>query len=316
MTHHQPIDQKLLAFLRCPQSAEPLQIEGDMLVSSSGRHRYPITESGIPLFAGEYWTEEAALQGEHYDRVAKDYTENLTYRHTRAYMQVLDDLLMDAIAEENLGHIAEICCGSGEAFLLLRGRIAGGIGVDVSQAMLEVGRADVPDEDVYFIQGDAVKLPIEDGVLDNVIMLGGIHHVNDRDGLFSEIKRILKPGGKFYWREPVSDLFLWRWLRFVIYKLSPNLDFDTERPLRYKETRQQLERSGLQLKQWQTAGFIGFMLFMNSDVLIFNRLFHHVPGIERITRFFATLDKWIIKLPGMKKFGLQVVGYAVKPEKD
>jgi SAM-dependent methyltransferase len=143
-------------------------------------------------------------------------------------------------------------------------------------------------------------------------MLGGIHHVNDRRRLFAEIARILKPGGRFYFREPVSDFFLWRWIRAVVYRLSPILDHDTERPLLYRETVPLLADCGLACRVWRTHGFLGFCLFMNSDVLFFNRLFRFIPGIRRVTRFFAGLDDWTLRLPLMGRAGLQVVGAAVK----
>jgi SAM-dependent methyltransferase len=208
--------------------------------------------------------------------------------------------------------MAGICCGRGEAFMLLQDRIHFGIRVDVAQEMLEIGRTTIPAAHCKFVQGDATRLPLGDAAFDNVVILGGIHHVNDRQRLFSEVHRILKPGGKFYWREPVSDLFLWRWLRRVIYSLSPKLDADTERPLRYAETKQHLEQAGFRLLQWNTHGFVGFMLFMNTDVLVFNRLFRFIPGIRAITRWFARFDDRITRLPGMKHFGLQVIGAAMK----
>lgn len=308
------IQDRLQNILRCPQSGQKLHFEGNELISENGEYRYPITPTGIPLFVGEYWTKQATLQQEHYDHIAEEYTQNLTYAHTQEYFKVLDDALFDVIKDKHLINVAEICCGRGDAFLLLQDHIEFGVGVDVSQVMLEFGRKSINAEKFQFVQADATHLPIDDAIFDNVFMLGGIHHVNDRQKLFSEVYRILKPGGKFYWREPVSDLFLWRWLRLLVYKLSPTLDFDTERPLRYKETKKVLEESGFILEKWTTKGFLGFILFMNSDVLVFNRLFRHIPGIRRITRWAAKFDDFIIQLPGMKKFGLQVIGYASKPD--
>jgi hypothetical protein len=52
---------------------------------------------------------------------------------------------------------------------------------------------------------------------------------------------------------------------------------------------------------------------MNSDVLVFNRLFRFVPGIRAITRFAAWLDDWTLRLPGMSRAGLQVIGVAARP---
>jgi hypothetical protein len=74
-----------------------------------------------------------------------------------------------------------------------------------------------------------------------------------------------------------------------------------------------LADSGLECRVWRTHGFLGFCLFMNSDVLVFNRLFRFIPGIRGITRLFAWLDGWTLRLPLMARAGLQVVGVAVKP---
>ena len=52
---------------------------------------------------------------------------------------------------------------------------------------------------------------------------------------------------------------------------------------------------------------------MNSDVLIFNRLFRFIPGIRGITRAFTRIDDWITSRPGWTRRGLQVVGVAEKP---
>jgi SAM-dependent methyltransferase len=184
------------------------------------------------------------------------------------------------------------------------------IGVDVSSGLLEVARRDLPGERFIFVQGDATMLPLKDGVADNVIMLGGIHHVPDRVGLFKQIRRILKPGGNFYFREPVDDFVLWRAIRKVVYRISSALDHTTERPLRRGETENAFAQAGLDLQVWRTYGFFGFCLFMNSDVLVFNRLFRHVAGIRTITRAACRVDHWTTSLPGLRHAGLQVIGVA------
>jgi ubiquinone/menaquinone biosynthesis C-methylase UbiE len=307
------ITSEHLAKLRCPETGQSLLQECDSLVTRDGGRCYPISENGIPQITVENLPEEAHIQQVHYDRVAPQYLENYTYPHTQEYTEYLDRAVLAQMNVSNLGDIAEICCGRGESFLLLEQRVKTGIGVDISMAMLDAARQALPDGKYLFVQGNATQLPLQDEQFDNVIMFGGIHHVNDRRMLFGHVYRILKPGGRFYWREPVSDFFLWRLLRAFIYHLSPALDEGTERPLLYHETVTVLEQVGFQVKSWQTYGFIGFCLLMNSDVLVFNRLFRYIPYIRTITRWFARLDSFVIGLPGMKRRGLQVVGIAQKP---
>lgn len=302
--------------LRCPVSGEGLQLRGEELVSESGANRYRVGPRGIPLFAEEFCSEAGRAQQEHYDKVAAAYLENLTYPHTDEYMAYLDRVflrVLELAPDGSLGESAEICCGRGEAFVLLRDRMTTGVGVDISTSMLEAAVDDFTESRFSFVQGDATMLPIEDEQFDNVFMFGGIHHVSNREKLFSEIARVLRPGGCFYWREPVSDFFLWRWIRAVVYKLAPALDAETERPLLFSETEPPLRKAGLELEAWDTYGFLGFCFFMNSDVLVFNRLFRYLPGIRALTRLVTKVDDLTVKLPGLKRAGLQVVGRARKP---
>jgi SAM-dependent methyltransferase len=300
--------------LRCPETGGRLVREGSVLRTEDSARSYRLNSLGVPLFAEAFLSSDAARQRDHYDRIAAAYVEHLDYPHTEVYTDYLDRALYDAIGIRNLGVTAELCCGRGEALRLLADRIHKGIGVDISEEMLNAAIHEGVRDAWTLVQGDATKVPLANESVDSVVMLGGIHHVNDRDSLFREIARILKPGGRFYWREPVSDFLLWRGLRGLIYRLSPALDHETERPLRYVETKPPLDDAGLTLEHWKTYGYAGFCLFMNSDVLVFNRAFRYLPGIRALTRFSVWVDDLLARTPGMRMRGLQVVGVASKKE--
>lgn len=302
-----------LDLLRCPTTGEPVGLQGDTLVAADGAHLYPIDDAGIAQFAKTPESSDAQTQQAHYDRVAETYITNLSYPHTKEYTAYLDRALLTQLPAAGLGDIAEICCGRGEAVELVAGRFKRAVGIDISLNMLRAARKAHHAPNLAFIQGDATRLPLADNAFDSVFMLGGIHHVNDRAALFREVARILKPGGRFYFREPVSDFWPWLLLRAVIYRLSPALDHATERPLRYQETEPYLTQAALRLTSWRTYGFFGFCLLMNSDVLVFNRLFRFVPGIRGITRAFTRFDDWITSRRNWTRRGLQVVGVAEKP---
>jgi ubiquinone/menaquinone biosynthesis C-methylase UbiE len=270
----------------------------------------PITESGIPLFAQSLLTKEASQQQQHYDRIAEAYVTNLSYPHTQEYMAYLDDVLLERIGAGDLGTVAELCCGHGEALFLPGLNMSRYVGIDVSRNMLEKGLSAAGARRACFVQGDATKVPLRTASIDTVLMLGGVHHVPDRVALFSEISRILKPGGRFVFREPVSDFFVWRAIRWVVYRISPMLDHATESPLEHGETLSALTRASLELQHYRTCGFLGFCFFMNSDVLVFNRLFRFLPGIRQLTRFSTKVDEALLGLPGLSRAGLQVVGEA------
>jgi SAM-dependent methyltransferase len=296
--------------LRCPASGERLVQDGDELTTPSGKQRYALHAGVIPLLADELLSDAARRQREHYDALAPLYLANLRAPHTQAYTAYLDGILLEALGPGPLGDVAEICCGQADALALVRERVREGVGVDVSPVMLEAAAARLPE--MTFVQGDATRLPLEGASFDCVVMSGGVHHVRDRRGLFREVARVLRPGGCFVFREPLDDLALWRWLRKGIYRLSPALDAETERPLRWRETAPPLCEAGLELEAWRPCGLLGFCIFMNGDVLVVNRVFGRVPGVAAVVRASARLDERLLRLPGVGRAGLQVVARARK----
>lgn len=305
-------DPDVVRLLRDPVDGAPLALVDGALQSAGGR-RYALAGSRIACLLGPDVSEAGEIQRLHYDRVHAQYVTNLGYPHTQEYTRYLDRAFLDLIGDTDLGTSVDLCCGDARAIDLLGARAARLVAVDVSLKMLENAMAANPAAtNVSFVQGDATAVPLADGVADSVVMLGGIHHVPDRARLFSEVARILKPGGIFLWREPVDDFLPWRLIRRVVYRVSDALDADTERPLRRAEIEPLLEGIGLRLKRWRTAGFFGFCLFMNSDVLVFNRAFRFLPGIRAITRASTVLDDAVLALPGMAGAGLIAVGRAEK----
>ena len=307
------IKPDIINILRCPQHHKPLEKRNGHLVCSICEHPIILSKNGIPLFAQEFCSSDAKKQQVHYDRVSEAYVTNLTYPHTAEYSAYLDRLLFSQMSTHDLGLTLEVCCGTGEGLYLLHDRIQCGIGIDVSLNMLEIAALKHQNHsNMVFLQGDATVLPISDRVFDTVIIRGGIHHVNDRSALFSEIFRVLKPGGYFYFIEPCNDFPLWRALRFVIYRLSPSLESSTERPLRIEETVPVLKDSGFHVESYNTHGFLGFCLLMNSDILLFNKIFRFIPGIRAFTRWMAAFDEVVTSFPLFRRIGLQVIGKARK----
>ena len=52
-----------------------------------------------------------------------------------------------------------------------------------------------------------LRTPLKDNSVDTVVVLGGIHHLNDRLKFFSEISRILKPKGCFFGESQLTTSF-------------------------------------------------------------------------------------------------------------
>jgi ubiquinone/menaquinone biosynthesis C-methylase UbiE len=75
------------------------------------------------------------------------------------------------------------------------------LAIDLSPAMAQVACANVRElglEDRVHVQmGSAYTLPLRDGVVDLVICLNTLHHLEDPIPFFNECARVLKKGGKF-----------------------------------------------------------------------------------------------------------------------
>ena len=101
-------------------------------------------------------------------------------------------------------HILDVGCGTG-ANLELLGKYGKAEGVDVSLAALDFCRARGL---ANVRQGEAEKLPYEDGSFDLVTALDVVEHLDDDVAGLREMRRVLRPGGRALLFVP-AFMFLW-----------------------------------------------------------------------------------------------------------
>lgn len=105
--------------------------------------------------------------------------------------------------------VVDVGCGAGTDLLLAasaagpRGRA---IGVDMTASMLrkaEAAAAEAGLTHVELRQGDALELPVASGSVDVVLSNGVLNLAPDKRRAFSEVFRILRPGGRFLYADIV-----------------------------------------------------------------------------------------------------------------
>ena len=74
------------------------------------------------------------------------------------------------------------------------------IGMDISEKMLDVGKAKVAkqkkEDQIELRMGDAANLPFENDTFDAITVAFGVRNFEDLDKGLSEISHVLKPGGQ------------------------------------------------------------------------------------------------------------------------
>jgi ubiquinone/menaquinone biosynthesis C-methylase UbiE len=101
--------------------------------------------------------------------------------------------------------VLELGCGKAEKTRIVAKNAASVLALEVDEKQLARNLAIADMVNVHFAHGGAEKIPASDSTFDIVLMFKSLHHVPIElmDGAFSEIRRVLKPGGVAYISEPV-----------------------------------------------------------------------------------------------------------------
>jgi demethylmenaquinone methyltransferase/2-methoxy-6-polyprenyl-1,4-benzoquinol methylase len=136
--------------------------------------------------------------------------------------------LVRVVHDTHPGAVLDLATGSGDvAFALADGLPPGTpiTGMDFCQPMLDEAvkkRSDSPRwTQIEFRQGDGLALPLPDRCFDAVTISFGLRNMADRHKALSEMRRVLRPGGRlfvlefsqpYFWFRP----FYYAYLKFVL----------------------------------------------------------------------------------------------------
>lgn len=145
---------------------------------------------------------------EFFERVASDWdTMRLAYYDESVIEKMAE---VSGVDEESM--VADVGTGTGFVAAGLAPRVKKVVGLDSSQAMLEVARenlASLGAENVELVKGDIAELPMPDSTVDAALANMVLHHAEEPGAMLAEMARVVKPGGTVAITDEVEHPYEW-----------------------------------------------------------------------------------------------------------
>ncbi|HZV55079.1 MAG TPA: class I SAM-dependent methyltransferase [Rhodocyclaceae bacterium] len=115
------------------------------------------------------------------------------------------------------GIVVDLAGGTGDIARLLDGGTRRVVVCDPSLPMMVAGRR-AADSRIRWLAGEAEALPFADASIDLLVISFGLRNATRLEAALSEIRRVLKPGGRFvclefsrphWWLAPFYDFYSW-----------------------------------------------------------------------------------------------------------
>jgi ubiquinone/menaquinone biosynthesis C-methylase UbiE len=189
----------------------------------------------------------------------------------------------------------EIGCGTGlftrKVFDATKCKI---VAIDISDDLLKIAKEKLTVPAVDFRIGDAMNLDFPANTFDVVFGSSVLHHL-DMEKAYTEMFRVLKPGGRIAFAEPNMlnpQILIQKNIPFIKKYLGDSPD---ETAIIRWKTKKELEKIG----------------YSNVNIFPYDFLHPIVPSV--LTSFVEAVGKGIEKIPLLKEIAGSVIIYAEKP---
>jgi ubiquinone/menaquinone biosynthesis C-methylase UbiE len=116
--------------------------------------------------------------------------------------------LLDLVPADAGGRWLEAACGTGVVARGLAAKVDDVLGVDLTDAMLDVARRESQSaglENVRFERGNAAASDYPDGAFDGAVTRFSLHHIPVPGRVIAELARVVRPGGWVIIGDHVTD---------------------------------------------------------------------------------------------------------------
>jgi SAM-dependent methyltransferase len=115
------------------------------------------------------------------------------YEKNAAFVHGMASGVIELLAAQPGERILDLGCGDGQLTLKIAATGAHVVGVDASAEMIAAAR----QRGIEAEKGTAEALPYPDGSFDAVFSNAALHWVRGQDAMMAEVRRVLRPGGRF-----------------------------------------------------------------------------------------------------------------------
>ena len=116
-------------------------------------------------------------------------------------------VLVEMAAPKPVDLVLDVATGTGNTALALAPLVLRVTGLDVASAMLDQARGRAQAEKIQnaeFVSGSAEEIPFPDAEFSLVVSRHAPHHFHGLHKFLSEVRRVLKPGGRFVVADQIS----------------------------------------------------------------------------------------------------------------
>jgi ubiquinone/menaquinone biosynthesis C-methylase UbiE len=171
----------------------------------------------------------------------------------------------------------DIGTGSGPQIAALAAQYKQVVGIDASLSELLLAKKLLEEQNITNVElacAFAEQIPIGSKIADFAVSLYVLEHVSSAEEVLTEVQRVLKAGGSFYFAVPYRYTLIppephthvwwvgWlprRWQSSYVRRFKPNFDFDTIHLFSFKEVRALADRDeGVTLEFFQPGFDTGF----------------------------------------------------------